>query len=122
MPPNSVYHRDIRGPNIIKRFGGPGWFLIDWSDACIASTRAVTHLKESEHSPRVREDNHGAEVDIWGIGKYMGDLASRVTCGIAKPDEVARMARRWMSDHTLSAAAALKEIKVRIDHLLMIME
>jgi hypothetical protein len=46
--PNPVYHRDIREPNIIKRFDGPGWFLIDWSDASTAPTRAVTHLKWAE--------------------------------------------------------------------------
>ena len=120
-PPNPVYHRDIRGPNIIKRFDGPGWFLIDWSDACIAPTRAVTHLTESEHSPRVREDNHGAEVDMWGVGKYLEDLASRVTCGIVKPDAVTQMARKWMSDHIVSAVTALEEIQVYIHHLLVTM-
>ena len=120
--PLPVYHRDIREPNIMKNIHGRGWFLIDWSDACIAPTRAVTHLKESEHSPRVREDGHGAEVDIWSVGKYLESLASRVTCGIANPDEVVKMARKWMADHTVSAAAALKEIKVCIDHLPVIMK
>jgi hypothetical protein len=113
-----VYHRDIREPNIIKRFDGPGWFLIDWSDASTAPTRAVTHLKPSEHSPMVRQDGHGAEVDIWGVARYLEDLASRVTCWIAKPDEVQQMARRWMADLTTSAEAALDEINVRIQHLL----
>ena len=106
----------------MKRIDGPGWFLIDWSDACTAPTRAVTHLKESEHSPRVREDGHGAEVDMWSVGKYLEGLTSRVACGIAKPDEVAELARKWMSDHRVSAADALEEIKVHIHHLLVIMK
>jgi hypothetical protein len=120
--PNPVYHRDIRGPNIIKRVDGQGWFLIDWSDASTAPTLAADHLKPAEHSPRVREDNHGAEVDIWGVGKYLEELASRVTCGIAKPEEVKEMARRWITDLSTDAGAALDEINVRIHHLLVMME
>jgi hypothetical protein len=107
-----VYHRDIRAPNIIKKFDGQEWFLIDWSDASTAPTRGVTHLKESEHSPQVRQDNHGPEVDIWGIGRYMEDLASRVTCRIAKPEAVQQMARRWMEDISTTATSALYEIEV----------
>jgi len=112
MSPDPVYHRDIREPNIIKRFDGQGWFLIDWSDASTAPTCGVTHLKKSEHSPLVRQDNHGAEVDIWGIAKYMEELASRAR--IANPKAVQEMAGRWMADLTTSAASALDEIKVRI--------
>jgi hypothetical protein len=112
--PHPVYHRDIRGPNVIKRPDGKGWFLIDWSNASMTPTRGVTHLKESEHSERVRQDNHGAEVDIWGIAQYMITLASRVTCQIANPDAVQQMARRWMADITTTATSALDEIKVSI--------
>jgi hypothetical protein len=118
--PDPVYHRDIREPNIIKRFDGQGWFLIDWSDASTAPTRAATHLKESEHSVQVRQDNHGAEVDIWGIGKYMENLASRVTCRIAKPEAIQQMARRWMADLTMSAAVALDDITASIIHLIVV--
>ncbi|PVF98299.1 hypothetical protein CPB86DRAFT_733261 [Serendipita vermifera] len=117
--PNPVYHRDIRDPNIVKKFNDQEWFLIDWSDASTAPTRAVTHLKESEHSPRVRQDNHGAEVDIWGIGRYMEMLASRVTCKIAQPDAVQQMAQRWISDLNMSAATALDEIKAILHHLII---
>ncbi|PVF99943.1 hypothetical protein CPB86DRAFT_796109 [Serendipita vermifera] len=105
--PNPVYHRDIWESNIINKVHGQGWFLIDWSDASTAPTRAVTHLKESTHSDRVFQDNHGAEVDIWGIAKYMEILA----CRVAKPDDVEQMARRWMEDITTSAASALDEIR-----------
>jgi hypothetical protein len=120
--PDPVYHRDIREPNIIKRSDGQGWFLIDRSDASTAPTRAVTHMTETEHSPRVRQDNHGQEVDIWGVGRYLEELASRVTCQIAKPDQVTKIARRWMTDLTTTAAAALDEINVRIRHLLVMMQ
>ena len=102
----------------MKRSNDQRWFLIDWSDASTAPTRAVTHLKESEHSPRVREDNHGAEVDIWGIGKYLEDMAPRASCRIANPDPVEQMARRWMANPTTSAASALDEINGSIYRLI----
>ena len=112
--PDPVYHRDIREENIMKTFDGQGWFLIDWSDASTAPTCAVTHLKESEHSSRVREDDHGAEVDIWGIANYMEYLASRATSRIAQPQAVRQMAREWMTDLATSAASALDQINVSI--------
>ena len=112
-----VYHRDIRVPNIMKNFDSDEWFLIDFTDASTFPTRGVTHMKEHEHSPRVREDNHGADVDIWGIGRYMEELASRVTCHIANPSAVTRMARGWMENSTtITAAGALREILVSIYH------
>jgi hypothetical protein len=112
-----VYHRDIRAPNIIRTLDGTGWFLIDWSDASEAPTSRVTHMTESEHSPRVREDNHGQEVDIWGIARYMEELAFRVpyesaTSDIANPEAVRQMARRWMGDISMTATRALEEIQV----------
>jgi hypothetical protein len=113
-----VYHRDIRAPNIIKKLDGDEWFLIDWSDASEAPTRGVKHLKPSEHSPLVLRDNHGAEVDIWGVAKYMETLAS-VTCRFAKPNAVQQIARRWMEDVTTTATTALDEIEVIIYHLSM---
>ena len=115
-PPGPVYHRDIRAPNIIRRSNGQRWFLIDWSNASTAPTRAVEHFTESGHSPRVRQDNHGPEVDIWGIGKYMEDL-----CGyprlIADPEAVEQMARRWIENISTTAACALDEVQVSIYHL-----
>ncbi|CAG8571551.1 6865_t:CDS:2, partial [Acaulospora colombiana] len=47
---------------------------------------------------------------MWGIGRYLEDMASRVTCQVAKPDAVQEMARRWMSDVTISAATVLDEV------------
>ena len=106
----------------MRTIDGKRWFLIDWSDASMTPTYAAMHLKTAEHSPRVYQDNHGAEVDIWGVGKYMEDLASRVSCQIAKPAKVQEMARRWTRDITTSAEAALNEINVCICHRLVMME
>jgi len=77
----------------MKKFGAQGWFLIDWSNASTALTCGVTHLSEWEHSPQVHQDNHSAEVDIWGIAKYMEVLASKVTCRVTKPEAIQQMAR-----------------------------
>ena len=112
----AVYHRDIRKPNIMKRFDGQGWFLIDWMDASATPTHAATHLTVSEHSPCVRQDDHGPEVDVWGAGKYMEQVASKVDCAVAKPAAVIQMARRWMEDKSMSAASALAEIEVGLYH------
>ena len=111
-----VYHRDIRQPNIMRHYDGQGWFLIDWSDASTAPTYAARHLKRWEHSPSVQEDNHGPEVDIWGIGKYMEQLASSVVCGFAKPEAVKSMAYRWMRNTSTTAGSALCELEVSIYH------
>ena len=100
----------------MRRYDGRGWFLIDWSDASTAPTYAARHLKRWEHSPSVQEDGHGPEVDIWGIGRYMEQLASRVVCRIAKPEAVKKMAQRWMTDTSTTAESALHEIEVSIYH------
>lgn len=112
-----VYHRDIQTYNIMRRFDGQGWFLIDWSDASTAPTRGVTHLKESEHSPWVRQHNHGPEVDIWGIARYMKEWASCATCRMMNSEGVKKIARRWMEDISTTATFALDEIGVSICHL-----
>jgi hypothetical protein len=118
--PSPVYHRDIRQQNILKKRDIDDWFLIDWSDASTTPTCGVTHLTESEHSLRVREDNHGAEVDIWGVGNYLEGLVSRNRCEDAY--NVKEMAKRWMADHTITAEAALNEMNVctsSIDDILL---
>ena len=111
-----VYHRDIRAPNIVRKSNGTEWFLIDWSDASIPPTKAVSDLKPYEHSPRVFEDNHGPEVDIWGVAEYMETIADCVRCGIAQTQPVKQMAQRWMDDPTTTAMSALKEIEVSMYH------
>lgn len=47
------------------------WFLIDWEDAAIAPTKAAPELRPEIHAPQVFQDGHGAEVDIWGVGKLI---------------------------------------------------
>jgi serine/threonine protein kinase len=108
--PFPVYHRDIRRPNILRRRDNDKWFLIDWSDASTTPTHAALHLSKEGHSPRVHEDNHGAEVDIWGIGYYLKELASRSRPADAYGLE--QIGKRWMEDYTATAEAALDEIKV----------
>ncbi|KAF8513566.1 hypothetical protein BU17DRAFT_95257 [Hysterangium stoloniferum] len=44
------------------------WILIDWEDAATPPTKAQPRFNTLDHSPRILEDNHGAEVDIWGVG------------------------------------------------------
>ena len=65
-----LFHRDIRWPNVIKSLHDPEkWFIIDWEDAASPPTKAPRHFSRSTHSPRVFEDGHGAEVDMWGVGE-----------------------------------------------------
>jgi hypothetical protein len=64
-----IFHRDIRWANIIRNADNPrNWILIDWEDAAIPPTKGQPRFNKSNHSPRILEDNHGAEVDIWGVG------------------------------------------------------
>ena len=101
----------------MKKFDSDEWFLIDWSDASTVPTCTARHMKACEHSPRVHEDNHGADVDIWGMGLYMEELASHVIRNIANPDAIKRMAHGWMANSTtMTAADALHEIMVIIYH------
>ncbi|TFK17847.1 hypothetical protein FA15DRAFT_300792 [Coprinopsis marcescibilis] len=63
-----LYHRDIRPENVIKRIEDPSrWFLIDWEDASGPETVAQPYFMRETHSPDIFHDNHGAEVDIWGV-------------------------------------------------------
>ena len=78
--PKPLFHRDIRWPNVIlSPSDSTKWFLIDWDDAAMPPTCAVNHLNRGSHSPAVFEDNHGAEVDIWGVGKLILDASGFVT-------------------------------------------
>jgi len=72
-----IFHRDIRWPNIIQNIEDPSnWILIDWEDAAAPPTKSEPHFHLSEHSPRIREDNHGAEVDIWSVGHLINSSAA----------------------------------------------
>ncbi|KIK09119.1 hypothetical protein K443DRAFT_808 [Laccaria amethystina LaAM-08-1] len=67
-----VFHRDIRWPNIMQSHKDSSkWFLIDWEDASFAPTKGAPHLSKNEHSPNVYKDNHGADVDIWAVGRLI---------------------------------------------------
>jgi len=103
-----VYHRDIRGENIIRNIQTGDWFLIDFADASTAPTKAANHLSPESHSPHIQHDDHGAEVDIWGVANYMCQLLVVVNCR----EHVEKMAKRWKEDTTLTAKMALVEIKV----------
>jgi hypothetical protein len=67
--PEPIFHRDIRWPNVMRCANDPRkWFLIDWEDAATVPTLAAKHLDKRFHPPAVFKDNHGPEVDLWGIG------------------------------------------------------
>ena len=64
-----IYHCDIRWDNVIRKIGDKSkWLLIDWEDAAVPPTKARPTFSESNHSPAIFSDGHGAEVDIWAIG------------------------------------------------------
>jgi hypothetical protein len=108
--PNPVYHRDIRVPNVLKMHGEEKWFLIDWSEASTSPTKASKIMLKESHSPRVFKDNHGGEVDVWGVGRYLRDSVTR--CELSEPEKVVKIAERWMNNHKITAVAALDELKV----------
>jgi hypothetical protein len=100
-----LFHRDIRWPNVIRDAHNPEkWFLIDWDDAAAAPTRGVTHLRPDTHSPRVFLDHHGAEVDLWGVGKLIVE-AGRFVPGISADDIL--FGGSLMSDDDMTAEKAL---------------
>jgi hypothetical protein len=102
LPP--IFHRDIRWDNVVRRADDPSlWFLIDWDDASGSDTVAANHLYEYNHSPRVFVDNHGGEVDIWGVGRLIADSA-KFAYGISS--ELVRLGK-WMQNTAPTADQAL---------------
>ena len=70
--PNPMFHWDIRWPNIAQQTDIlEKWFLIDWDDAALAPTRMNLDLSPGYHAPAVFKDGHGAEVDLWAVGKLI---------------------------------------------------
>jgi len=102
-----VFHRDIRWPNVMCRLHGRReWFIIDWEDASTAPTKAQSHFDHSTHSPRAFVDDHGAEVDIWGVGGLI------MQCGFLHISEKLRnLGKRMQGDAHPSVQEALKEVK-----------
>ena len=82
------------------------WFLIDWEDAAIAPTKAAPNLRREIHAPQVFEDGHGAEVDIWGVGKLIA------TAGVPDLSEnLLSLGQRMVDGSVVSAEQGLTELK-----------
>ena len=68
----TLFHRDIRWPNVINDLDNKDqWFIIDWDDAACPPTKAASHFNRKGHSPNIFADGHGADVDIWGVGELI---------------------------------------------------
>jgi len=82
------------------------WFLIDWEDAAIAPTKAALNLCAETHAPWVFEDGHGAEVDIWGVGRLIA------TASVFDLSENLRsLGWRMVDGSVVSAEQGLTELK-----------
>jgi hypothetical protein len=69
-----LFHRDIRWANVIRSAEDRSlWFLVDWDDAAGLNNVAAKHLDPDSHSPRLLFDNHGGEVDVWGVGLLISE-------------------------------------------------
>ncbi|KAJ3334060.1 hypothetical protein HDU93_008222 [Gonapodya sp. JEL0774] len=78
---NPIYHRDIRWPNVVADATGSEWFLIDWDDAAFGPKTMAADpntLGSSNHAPEIFQNNHGGEVDIWGVGMLIRELDRRI--------------------------------------------
>ncbi|KAF8798414.1 hypothetical protein BYT27DRAFT_7151238 [Phlegmacium glaucopus] len=99
-----VFHRDIRWQNIMQSCEDSSkWFLIDWEDASFAPTKAAPHLSQNEHSPNVYKDNHGADVDIWAVGRLIFTTRLQVPA-------LRDLGQMMMEGHVLNAEQGLREI------------
>ena len=103
-----VYPRDIQRENIIKRTDSDDWFLIDFASASRELTKAAKHLNRENQSSHIQQDDHGAEVDIWGVAHYTCQLLKAIN----NRQYVEQMANRWKEDTTLTAKIVLREIEV----------
>ena len=99
-----MFHRDIRWQNIMQSHEDSfKWFLIDWEDASFAPTKGAPHLSRSEHSPNVYKDNHGADVDIWAVGRLIFTAQLQVPA-------LRDLGQMMMEGHVLNAEQGLREI------------
>ncbi|KAJ3782219.1 hypothetical protein GGU10DRAFT_436776 [Lentinula aff. detonsa] len=91
-----LYHRDIRKENIIQRIDDPSkWFLIDWEHASTMPTLAQLNFARQTHSPAIFENNHGREVDIWGVGYLILDADGMILPEIRElGDRICRDSRK----------------------------
>ena len=74
----ALFHRDISWSNILWNEQTQSWFLTGFDDASMAPTRAILHLNTDDHHPNISSDGHGAEVDIWAVGKLILNAAEVV--------------------------------------------
>ena len=102
-----LFHRDIRWPNVLRGIvNGNRWFLIDWEDASTVPTKAAPNLRSGTHAPQVFKDGHGAEVDIWAVGKLI-----RTTQIFELPEDLLSLGRRMVEGSVSSAEQGLKDLK-----------
>lgn len=74
----------------------------------MAPTRAAKHLDPKSHSPACFQDNHGAEVDIWGAGKLILDAREFVP---AIPDKLAAIGEQMVEGLIKTAKEAEGKIR-----------
>ena len=103
----ALFHRDIRWPNVLWNTQRKSWFLIDFDDASMAPTLAATHLSRHNHHPGVFQDGHGAEVDIWGVGRLILDAAKSVV----DVSEGLRSIGQNMVEGTITAEQSLESLR-----------
>ena len=70
-----------------------------------APTKAAYHLNEETHSPQVHQDNHGAEVDIWGVGRLL------TSAPVAIPDALHSLEQRMIDGDITTAELTLGELR-----------
>ena len=80
------------------------WFLIDWEDASFAPTKGAPHMSQNEHSPNVYKDNHGADVDIWAVGRLIFTAQLQVPA-------LKDLGQMMMEGQVLNAEQGLREIR-----------
>jgi hypothetical protein len=88
------------------------WFLIDFDDASTVPTRAAMHLNRETHSPRVLQDGHGGEVDIWGVGKLIM-VSAHEALGISA--DMVALGSRLLQDNHLTAREVIVLIERFVD-------
>ncbi|KAF9066990.1 hypothetical protein BDP27DRAFT_1404061 [Rhodocollybia butyracea] len=100
-----LYHRDIRKDNVLRCIDDESkWFLIDWEDASTTPTYARPTFSRLTHSPAIREDGHGREVDIWGVGYLIKNDNGPI------PTEIRDLGARICDDSLILTAHETREL------------
>ena len=60
-------------------------------------------MNRIEHSPKVFEDNHGAEVDMWAVGRLIVTVQTQIPA-------LQDLGRKMMRGDVLNAEQGLEEI------------